>query len=129
MSINSKSEKIALSIVTILYFLLVKGYFLSSIYALSVCVLSIYFFPVKIILNRKAEHFYLKIVSYFIIALALVLSYVVYIIGDKNETLEILLSLLGLSNVFMMYKLAQMKDVDKNLHVIIMFLIALSLFV
>ena len=88
MKINTKFEKITLLAITIMYFFLINNYFSSLIYILIVVVTSIYFFPIKVIMNRENPNLGLLIGSSFLISSSVVLSYISFVMKELPETLK-----------------------------------------
>jgi hypothetical protein len=128
MVINSKFENITLTAIFIMYFLLLKQYFSSSFYLIIVVVASIYFFPIKIILNRETEKLSLLIVSSFLISSVLILSYLSFILVQLPQFLKLTLFFYTLLNSYLIYKFVQINSDSKYLHLIIMLIIITAFF-
>lgn len=130
--VNQKSLKIEgglLIVGLIFYFLLLKSNFSSLIYILYVLGMGIYFFPVKIIIQRNHQHLLWIILSCFIISTCVTLSYVSYVLGnDIGNFLKITLLILTLGNLFVGYKLLVLKNKLYLLHIFIAFLISMTFF-
>jgi len=121
MKINGKIEKIILAIVFILFFIISKNNFYATYYALLVFIISVYYFPVKIILNRKDNHFNLLVGSSFLISTTLVFSYLSLVFVVIPEKIKILLFIFLLVNCYLIYKYVQLNHENKYLHLILYF--------
>jgi hypothetical protein len=128
MKINTKFEKITLLAITIMYFLLINNYFSSLIYILIVVVTSIYFFPIKVIMNRENPNLGLLIGSSFLISSSVVLSYISFVMKELPETLKGFLLVLTVFNLFLIYKYVQINEESKFLHLIVMLLLIATFF-
>jgi hypothetical protein len=120
---KSKIEKIVLCTIMVMYFLLLKNYFSSLIYIIAILLASVYFFPIKVILNWSKEKSYLLIGSSFLISVVLVFSYLSYVIEELSQSFKIILLFLSLANIFCLYKLVQRNETEKFLHLILLFLL------
>ena len=128
MVINSKFEKITLSALFVMYFLLLKEYFFSSIYLVFVIVVSLYYFPIKIILNRETAKLGLLIISSFLISSVLILSYISFVLIELPQSLKLILFFYTLINLYLIYKFIQINSDSKYLHLIVMLLIIVTFF-
>lgn len=128
MIINSKFEKITLSTLFVMYFLLLKEYFFSSIYLVLVIVVSLYYFPIKIILNRETPKLGLLIISSFLISSVLILSYLSFVLVELPQSLKLILLFYTLINLYLIYKFIQINSDSKYLHLIVMLLIIVTFF-
>lgn len=124
----TKLEKFALLFLLIIYFLLLKGYFASTIYYVIAVVISIYFFPLKVILNRKSTNFLLIFGSSFLIASVIALSCISFLINEISNSLKIILLICTVLNLFFIYKFVGIDKENKILHLIAMFLIVAAFF-
>jgi hypothetical protein len=128
MKINTKFEKITLLAINIMYFFLINNYFSSLIYILIVVVTSIYFFPIKVIMNRENPNLGLLIGSSFLISSSVVLSYISFVMKELPETLKGFLLVLTVFNLFLIYKYVQINEESKFLHLIVMLLLIATFF-
>lgn len=125
---RSKIERTILLIILIMYCLMVKNYFSSLIYLIIILVGSIYFFPIKVILNRKHPNLSLMIVSSFLISVSLVLSHLSYVMNQLSENFKFILFFLMIINLFLVYKFTQIDNNNKYLHLILLFLLIVTLY-
>jgi hypothetical protein len=94
-------EPILIGLTTILYFFLIQNEFSLLIYLGIICILSLYFFPIKL-LNIKNELKFQIILSCFAICASLILSYISIII-IKNESLKIILFVFFILSMYLMF--------------------------
>lgn len=111
-----------------MYFFLINNYFSSLIYILIVVVTSIYFFPIKVIMNRENPNLGLLIGSSFLISSSVVLSYISFVMKELPETLKGFLLVLTVFNLFLIYKYVQINEESKFLHLIVMLLLIATFF-
>lgn len=118
-----KSLKIETGILILggfLYFLLLKIESFSLAYLLFTIGASLYFFPIKIILQRNDKNLLLLVLSGFIISTCLSMSYVSFILGDDiGFFLKIFLLLLLVGNLILCSKLLMLKNKLYILHILI----------
>ena len=128
MNKNLKIEISLLLISLIMFFLLIKNIFSSVLYLNLTLLISIYFFPTKVILHRKDKNALLILLSSFLIAVTLILSYVSFILENINDSLKLILLINTLLNLFMIYKLVNLKNKLYGLHLILLFIITMAFY-
>lgn len=126
MLIRTKIEKIILIIILLMLFLVIKKYLSSLFYAVNILMVSLYFFPIKIIMCKDKPNYKLLISSSFLISVILIMSYLSIIMGELVNSFKIILFFLCILNIFFIYKYVEMKDDNKNIHLIMLLLLIIS---
>ena len=93
-----------------------------------ILVVGIYFFPVKVIINRKSSDLSLILISSFIITVTLVLSYVTYVLENTNNSLKLILLIDTLINLIIIYKMISVKNKLYIYHFILLLFIVMTLY-
>jgi hypothetical protein len=127
----NKLETVAIAIIIILYFLLIKGYFSSSIYLVIVLTVSFYFMPFKLISifkNNKEDKIFLFI-STFTISVILSLSYISYALKTISESFNLWVLFFEFLNLFLAYHFATKKNKIYYIHLLLCLMIPIVLLV
>jgi hypothetical protein len=123
-----KIETSILLISLLIYFALIKDFFNPTLYLNLILVVGIYFFPVKVIINRKSSDLLLILISSFIITVTLVLSYVTYVLENTNNSLKLILLIDTLINLIIIYKMISVKNKLYIYHFILLLFIVMTLY-
>lgn len=123
-----KIETSILLISLLIYFALIKDFFNPTLYLNLILVVGIYFFPVKVIINRKSSDLSLILISSFIITVTLVLSYVTYVLENTNNSLKLILLIDTLINLIIIYKMISVKNKLYIYHFILLLFIVMTLY-
>ncbi len=128
---NLKIEIIILIVLTILNFFLIKRELNSLVYLLLFIPASIYFFPIKPIVsykNGEKDNLIYKFISCFIISLAIILSYINFLVGHKFIFIKITYLIELILNLFFIYYFIERKNKTYLLHFLILSLNAMCYF-
>jgi|SRR5574343_482413 hypothetical protein len=120
-------EIFCLVILNILLFLSIEGQFKTFYYTIISSLISVYFFPIKLIFRAKIDNKF-DLFSYFFTGIVIIFSSISFFI-DHNNTLKLTLFVFQLLNIMLLIKRISEKDALKLLiHVLIAVLIAGSYF-
>jgi hypothetical protein len=124
---TNRLETVAIAIIIILYFLLIKGYFSSSIYLVIILTVSFYFLPFKLISifkNNNQDKIFLFI-STFTISVILSLSYISYALMTNSKNFNLWVLFFEFLNLYLAYHFAMKKNKTYYTHLLFCLMIPL----
>jgi hypothetical protein len=119
-------EPILIGLITVFFFFLIQHDFNSLIYLGIICLLSVYFFPIKLF-NFKYEINFQTILSCFVICTSLILSYISFRIFNY-QSLKIILLIFFVLSMYLMFYFRDRNKVSFVNHMVLNGLILMSYF-